>query len=187
MKSILALLFLFLTVITSSAQIDIPKTKIRLTTISLIEGDNTLVGIIYKLKDSSLVLLRTESLQNYSLKTDERIQLDVDVMDKVSIGGTRQVLRGAVIGAVSGLFVGSAIGYLSGDDPPCESTGWGNLFCWRNTAEDKALYGGLIGIGAGAAIGALIGSISVKIPINGKMNNYSKNRDKLMVYSMVKS
>ena len=85
------------------------------------------------------------------------------------------VVRVALAGAVTGLVAGGLIGLISGDDPP-------GLFSF--SAEEKALLFGLGMAAGGAGIGALEGLVKIKIPINGSMENFKRNKSKLKKYAI---
>jgi hypothetical protein len=51
---------------------------------------------------------------------------------------------------------------------------------------EKALISGVPLAVGGAGIGALIGSIKIKIPINGSINSYNRNKNKLGEYPIKK-
>ena len=72
--------------------------------------------------------------------------------------------RGAIIGGLSGMFAGIAIGLIQGDDrniPPSEDFfGIGESF--RMTAGDEALISRICGFSAGGLAGVIIGSLAQK-------------------------
>lgn len=83
-----------------------------------------------------------------------------------------------MIGTLSGFVVGGAIGLISGADPP-------DSF-FRFTAGENAILNGILLAFVGADIGGVIGSFKVKIPINGSINNYNRNKNRLRGYSVNK-
>lgn len=91
-------------------------------------------------------------------------------------------VRGIIIGALSGFLIGTIIGYASGDDlaiPANEDFfGIGNAF--RLTAGQKAIGGGILLAGAGAAVGGVTGVtgalVKKKFTINGKKENFEAMR-----------
>jgi len=72
---------------------------------------------------------------------------------EVSQGSRSHFLQGLAIGLAGGALIGGAIGFASGDDPPCEG-----FFCFRYSAEEKAGAGALIGGVLGAALGGVVGA-----------------------------
>ena len=88
-------------------------------------------------------------------------------------------VRGIIIGALSGFLIGTIIGYASGDDPAIPANedffGIGNAF--RLTAGQKAIGGGILLAGAGAAVGGVTGAlVKKKFTINGKKENFEAMR-----------
>jgi hypothetical protein len=83
----------------------------------------------------------------------------IPTKDIVEIKVKRRGL-GIVYGLVGGLAFGllsASLGYLSGDDPPCDDI----FFCFRSSAKDKALIAGsltgFLGLILGPLLGGLIG------------------------------
>ena len=85
-----------------------------------------------------------------------------------------------MIGAVSGMAIGVASGFIAGDDPPCDDP----FFCVPVSAEAKAIMIGVPAAVIGAGIGLIIGSLKVKIPINGKAKNFDMKKSQLERYSI---
>jgi hypothetical protein len=80
-----------------------------------------------------------------------------EIAEVVIVDHVAGLVQGMGVGVLIGLGA-AGLGALSGDDPPCESGTW---FCWRLSAGDKALVGG-VGIGVPAVlvsgiVGAIIG------------------------------
>lgn len=87
--------------------------------------------------------------------------------------------RGVLYGTVGGFLVGVVIGLASGDDPmvPPEEDFFGFSNMFRLTAGQKALGGGILLAGAGAAVGGVTGAlIKKKFIINGRRENFEEMR-----------
>ena len=168
---------------TVNAQDTIQKNKIYRAWISLSSEPFKTKGILYEIKDSSILVTSPAFIKDYSMDRSEIVQLNITNIETIRIRRKNSIGKGVLIGAVTGFAVGGLIGLISGNDPPCDSQ---SFICLRYTAGEKALLAGIPLSAGGAGIGALIGSIKVQIPINGNINNYTKNKNKLTEYSFIK-
>ncbi|MCK4407749.1 MAG: hypothetical protein KAV44_08750 [Bacteroidales bacterium] len=164
-----------------NAQDTFQKIKIYRTWVSLNSEPFKIKGVLYEVKDSSILVSRSVVIQDYSTDSFEIAKLNINNIETIKTRRKNSIGKGVLIGAVSGLVVGVLIGLIDGDDPPCPSGSW---ICLRYTAGQKALMAGVPLAVSGAGIGALIGSIKVKIPINGNINNYNRNKNKLRKYTI---
>jgi hypothetical protein len=132
-------------------------------------------GVLYEIKDSSISVsnsLRREDYYNRNFRLSEIKYADIDV---VKTRMKNSILVGALAGGLTGFLAGTVIGIISGDDPP------GIL---SFTAGEKAMvYGSMLAAGC-AGIGALEASIKIKIPINGSLEKFKSNRNRLKRYSI---
>ena len=166
-----------------NAQDTIQMIKIYRTWVSLNREPFKIKGVLYEIKDSSILVSSSVVIQDYSTNRFKIVKLNINNIETIKTRRKNSIGKGVLIGAVSGFVVGGLIGLIDGDDPPCPTDSW---FCMRFTAEEKALMAGVPLAVGGAVIGALIGSIKVKIPINGSINNYNRNKNKLKKYSINK-
>jgi len=109
----------------------------------------------------------------------ETIKLHINDIETVKIRRKGRIGRGVLFGALGGFALGGIIGLASGDDDPNNC-----FFCL--SAGDKALLAGIPLSIVGAGLGALIGSLKVKIPINGNISNFNRNKSKLRKYTFKK-
>ena len=165
------------------AQDTIQKIKIHRTWISLKSEPFKIKGVLYEIKDSSILVSRSVVIQDYSTDRFEIAKLNIKNIETIKTRRKNSIGNGVLIGVVSGFVVGGLMGLIDGDDPPCTPGSW---FCWRITAGQKALMMGVPLAVCGAGIGALIGSVKVVIPINGSISNYNRNKNKLRKYSIKK-
>ena len=166
-----------------NAQDTIQKIKIYRTWVSLNSEPFKIKGVLYEIKDSSILVSSSVVIQDYSTDKFEIVKLHINNIETIKTRRNNNIGRGVLIGAITGFAVGSLIGLISGDDPPCPSGSW---ICFRYSAGEKALMAGVPLAVGGAGIGALIGSIKVKIPINGSINSYNRNKNKLGEYPIKK-
>lgn len=113
-----------------------------------------------------------------------RWTLPIGNIDMLKIRRKGRVLRGAGIGFLVGAFSGFMIGYLDGDDPPCDKPGWGCLLYVQSTAEEKGFMGAVLLSLPGAITGAIIGSGRKKYQLHGKIETYKQHTSTIRTYSI---
>ena len=133
-------------------------------------------GFLQNINDSSLTL--SQASIRYGETGKGRLIQYPDI-SSMTIKRKGNAVRGIIIGALSGFLIGTIIGYASGDDPAIPANedffGIGNAF--RLTAGQKAIGGGILLAGAGAAVGGVTGAlIKKKFTINGKKENFEAMR-----------
>lgn len=145
--------------------------------ISLINDPIPLKGVLYEINDSSILVSNSVLREDYYTGRFELSKIKFNDIDIVSTRLKNNFVKVALIGAATGFIAGGLTGLISGDDPP-------GLFSF--SAEEKALlFGcGIAAVGAGA--GALEGLVKIKIPINGNIDNFNRNKNKLKKYSIRK-
>lgn len=77
-------------------------------------------------------------------------------------------VRGFFLGAFGGFLTGAFLGLAKGDDDPS------NFFSL--TAEQNAVLFGILLTPPGAILGGILGSRKIKIPIDGDINNYNRQK-----------
>jgi len=164
-----------------NAQDTVQKITIYRTWVSLKSEPFKTKGVLYEIKDSSILVSNSVMIKDYSTDRFKVANLYITEIETIKTRINNNIGKGVLIGAITGFAVGGLIGLISGDDPPC--TGW---FCWRYEAEEKALMAGAGLAVVGVGMGALIGSIKVEIPINGSIDSYNRNKNKLREYSIKK-
>jgi len=127
--------------------------------------------VLYKVKDSSILVTNIEN--------GESQEIYIRDIQKIKIRKKNSIGKGALIGSVSGLVLGGAIGLIEGDDPP-------DQWIMSYTAEEKAVGYGVLLTPIGAGVGVLIGSIKKSFDINGKLENYKLNKQQLRKYAIKK-
>jgi len=154
----------------SAAQEDSIKTpKIFDTWISFNNQSKGLKGVLYEIRDSS-ILVSNSSLKADYLTGDFKVSnIDFKNIDYVSVRKKNRVLTGTIVGSVVGL--ATAVGFV-------------------RSAGGIDEFGGIImllygtpAIALGAGIGALASSFRIKIPINGSFENFKSNERRLERYS----
>jgi hypothetical protein len=152
------------------------KLKIYKTWISLNNEPKVFKGALYEINDSSIMVSNSFVKKDYSTGNFTLSKINYNDIENVKLRAKNNVGKGALIGTISGLLIGGLIGYLEGDDPPED---W-----FAMTAGDKAVTAGVGMAACGAAIGALCGLIQIKIPINGNLGNYNRNKNRLNQYTI---
>ena len=145
--------------------------------VSLNNDPKILNGVLYKIKDSSILVSNSIIKEDYTTGRFELSKINYQNIDIVKIRVKNSVGIGILKGAVAGFAIGALIGILSGDDNPDE-------IYFASTAERKAVVDGIILSLIGGNIGAMVGNIKVKIPINGDMGNFNRNRIRLNKYTI---
>jgi len=186
MKTIISIAFIGLCCLNSlNAQDSIQtkdnnqKIKIFRIWVSLKSDPYKIKGVLYEVKDSSVFVSNSLVIQDYSVDKYEVTKLHIADIETIKIRRKNRIGNGVLIGSLTGFVVGGIVGLVDGDDPP------GTLL--RLDAEDKAIMMGVPLAVIGAGIGALFGSSKITIPINGSMDNYNRNKEKLRTYSINKN
>ena len=151
--------------------------KIYKTWVSLNNDPKILKGVLYEIKDSSILVSNSIIKEDYKTGKFELLKIDYQNIDIVKTRVNNSLGLGILKGAVAGFAIGALIGILSGDDNPDE-------IYFPSTAERKAVVGGIILSLIGGNIGAMVGNIRVKIPINGNIGNFNRNRIRLKKYTI---
>jgi len=184
MKSINVIALIALCCLNSlSAQEPTQEIKIYRTWVSLNSEPFKIEGVLYEIKDSSILVSSSLVIQDYYKDRFEVTNLHINNIETIKTRRKNSIGTGALIGAAAGFAVGGLIGLASGDDPPCPQYSW---FCFRFTAQEKALGAGALLAVPGTVIGAVFGSVKVTIPINGSMDRYNRNKNTLREYSIIK-
>ena len=129
--------------------------------------NNTKVQKVYlsELQDSSIIYRNYSDFKTSKLMISDIKQLDFRRKEKIG--------RTILYGALSGFAFGGLIGLASGDDS-------GGFISF--TAEEKALVLGTMGGITGVIVGAIVGTMKIKIPIEGKHEEYINQKEKLKTY-----
>ena len=166
-QTILALLFVSISINTIYSQASVLQKDIEYKSwVKTMDGTQNQKGFLAELKDSSIVFGSQQKLEDIAISNMKQINF----RKKNAIG------KSMGYGALIGFGLGAVIGLASGDDK-------GGFISF--TAEEKALAAGIFLTIPGAIIGALVGSAKVKIPINGKMDQYERQRMKIQKYSLM--
>jgi hypothetical protein len=176
----IACLIIFCIFNTIKAQPPLPLKKAPLKSrITTLEKADTLTGALYLLKDSSIIVSNSFLKEDYFMGDYELTELYVDDINLISVKGNKTggILAGAIIGAGLGAVI-AAVSVAS--QPETSSGGFINL------DFSGFAYVFLVPAGAafGAATGAILAGISIKIPINGSMENYKLQKKKLGRYTV---
>ena len=182
-----SLLLPFQKIVFSQATVPSNKKTYKVTIYD--QQSKSLQGYLQNIGDSSLSLIQSPTQFGGTVKGELVHYPDIS---SITIKRKGSAARGAIYGAVGGFLIGVAIGLASGDDPviPPEEDffGLGNAF--RLTAGQKAVGGGILLAGAGAAVGGIAGAlVKKKFIINGKKENFENMRMQTLenVYAPSKS
>lgn len=168
-------------IIKTGLNVDISGRIIYNTKISFTNGKHLMKGVLYAVNDSSVLVSNSLVKKDYSTGKFELSKISFNEIDLIKIHRKNSVGRGIWIGALTGFATGGLIGWMSGDDPPPVP---GSFTFMRLSAGDKAkMYGSLLAV-TGALTGGLIGVLEHKIPINGSMGNFNRNKSRLKKYTL---
>ena len=153
----------------ATAQKDtLQKKKIYKAWIS-VSGEKGKKGILYQVKDSSLLLSDSKHKKDYYTGSFKTTAFDANSIDKIKLRRMRNINRGAFIGMAVGFAAGAITGAVLGHS---------------GGTAGAALWVGSWGLAAGAIVGASIGSIKISIPVTGSQEKFEKNKQKLMSYAI---
>ena len=181
MKKFVTLLTLAICIFFSSSaqenlkyQNKIYKTWISLNTKTWTSIDNKesmLRGVLYEIKDSSVLISNSLLRQDY-LKGNFKVSyIDFKNIDHLHVRSKNSLAIGTFIGFVLGVV--GAYGIAQG------------------IAREDEIAGAMVIVGTpfiflGTAIGASAGSLRIHIPINGNYENFKRNENRLERYSYLK-
>lgn len=155
------------------AQNNYPKVKIFKTWVQLNGEPYKSIGVLYQLKDSSILISNSVLESDYYSNNFQVTEFKIENIEKISLRRKGGIGKGVWIGALSGTVLGVIIGGAS-QGGGYDSYGMG-------------LAGGVAGCFVGAGLGALFGTIKLSIPIDGQLDNYYKNNKKLSRRSIKKN
>jgi hypothetical protein len=127
-------------------------------------------GILYELKDSSLLLSNYKTYAKFIVNNSPTIELHIENIELIETRIRNRLSMGIIFGVASGFAVGGLIGLARGDDADL-------------SAGEKAVRGGVSFAIPGVLIGLLVGSVKVSLPIEGSLSNYKSQNKKLQKYS----
>jgi ethanolamine transporter EutH len=130
--------------------------------------------------DSSVLVANSLNRSMASRKDLSTGSFNVSIADYndiyiVKVRRTNSVPRGLLTFALVGASLGAIIGAMVYEPP----SGYGMSFSQAECAGIGAVAGTICSI----PVGVLVGSIKIKIPINGNINTFNQNRNKLKKYS----
>jgi hypothetical protein len=161
----------------STAQEDtIPK--IYRAWITLNNNSPEVKGVLFETKDSSISITNSFSRSDYLSGNFNVTTIYYNNIYKINARRNNSVIAGFFLGAAAGAITGAIIGGSKGDDV-CPAH---HLCLFQMTAGQKAALGTLCSI-PGATTGMIIGQIRIKIPINGSIQTFHKNKERLKKYS----
>jgi hypothetical protein len=157
--------------------------------ITLYSGPDNMIGALFLLKDSSILVSNSLVTKDYYNGNYEVAELYIDDINMISSRRPLGTASYAVIGAIIGAGLGALTGRIMDGPPPTEPSGpyanydssWSLNFAIGFPSYYITVPAGAVG---GAIVGAVIGSIKIKIPINGSMENYNRKKKKLGRYTV---
>ena len=152
------------------AQDTLPKIEIYQSWTQLLNENSTRAGVLYQLKDSSILISNSLAEYDYYTNNFEVREFNINTIERIVLRRKGSVGKGAWIGALSGFVFGTLVGVAAGSnayDP------------FGVVKPGYGLAGGLLGTLFGVSFGAIFGSIKTNIHIGGQFDNYYRNYSKL--------
>lgn len=144
-----------------------------------IEKGRVKQGILFEVKDSSLIISNSWVKENYYKGNFNISEVNAKKIKKLKIRKTGALGTGLLIGGVSGAIVGIIIGAL-------QHTGGGNKYD-RSAQDGASIMLPILFTGIGLSIGGTIGGIKMNIPVKGSYTQFDRYTDKLNDYSLIQN
>lgn len=158
-----------------AAQDTITREMIYKTSVRILSDPSfKCVGALYEVKDSS-ISISSRRIKHYNSGKVESISFPVEDLKVIHTRKYGNGRKGAWIGTVSGIALGTLFGLASG----------GNAVL---TTGDAVVVGAVGGFFVGLPTGFIIGKRAghKKTRINGSMDEFNLNKDKLKAYAIKK-
>jgi hypothetical protein len=173
------LLILFVTLAKGQAQSTFtPPSKIYKAWVTLKGEHHQVKGVLYEVKDSSILVSSSSVKTDYLRGTYEVVKLDVSKITSLKLRNTRAIGTGVLIGGISGALTGLVIGVTA-----------------TNTASNDKAKAGLTAASTvvstifmgtcGAMVGLLFGTIRTSVSVKGSQARFEKAKDKLIKRSIL--
>jgi len=158
-----------------NAQDPVTRDMIYKTTVRILSDPSfNCYGALYEVNDSSIAI-SSRRLKDYNLGKVETLRFPVGDLKLIYTNKPGNGGKGARIGAISGVALGALFG-LAAKDAGMLGAGGSMLF--------YASFGLVIGTPTGFIVGKIAGH--KRIPINGSMDEFNLNKDKLKDYAIKK-
>lgn len=154
--------------------------RIMPSKVKLIKEPGKLVGVLYQLKDSSIILSNKMDFGDSHYRVTEISELHIEDIKSIYSNKGHRTVMGALIGAGGGFLVGFIAGYVSEKNQTGDAD-------WFDVSPEFAGLG--VGISfslGGILVGGMAGSRSSRMPINGNVHQYHSHREKLNKYTLKK-
>jgi hypothetical protein len=146
--------------------------------ITLYSGPDNMIGALFLLKDSSILVSNSLVKEHFNSGNYEVAELYIDDINLIRSKRRVGPLNGGILGALVGAGV-FALGTRIAIGPPPYPIGFIGF-----SADDNYIFMLPAGAILGATTGAIIGGIRIKIPINGSIDNYNRKKKKLGRYTV---
>lgn len=158
-----------------TAQNTVTRDRIYKTSVRILSDPSfTCYGALYEVKDSSITI-SSRYLKHYNSGKVESVIFPVADLKVIHTNKPRNGLRGAKIGAITGAAFGMLFGAATANNTILGPAGSMAFF---------GSFGLVLGAPAGFAVGKITGH--QRTPINGSMDEFNLNRDKLKDYAIKK-
>lgn len=184
--AIIALILLNISFLSSAQTDTLKKSKIAKTSI-ILGGGNEMEGILYQIKDSSVLLTNSKSKRDFLNANFDLSTINYNIISSITVMKKKyehKTLAGIVIGTAIGAIAGAVTGAIKYSRLPADHPAKSGFLSALNQI-DYAKKGGVIGLVIGAGTGAFVTNVTVeiKIPIYGNFDKFNKNKSRLKQYS----
>ena len=139
--------------------------------ITLLSDPDTIIGALFLLKNSSILISNSLIKEDYSNGNYELAELYINDINMIK---PRKKIR-----ALGGLGLGAATGFVAGMLTARIIEGPHTPGSVLDFYPAMIVGSGVLGAGIGAITGSVIGGIKIKISINGSIDNYNRKKKKL--------
>ncbi len=167
------------------AQSHLPlETRPLKTEITLYSDSDNMIGALFLLKDSSILVSSSLVELDYNIANYEVAELYIDDINLISTKRRIGPFKGALLGAIVGAAAGALTARIVEGPPPEPSSNYSSWDFGLDFSGMSYYFFIPAGAVAGAITGGIIGGIKIKIPINGSMENYNSKKKKLGRYTV---
>ena len=140
--------------------------------VTAIQRHQSVNGILYEVRDSSIVITQSTDIRDYLNRTFDTEEIPVKMIRTIDVRKKGALGTGILIGGLTGLLFGLVIGYAT--NAPGDVNELDKQF---NTG--KMIVIPLLGAGVGVAIGSSIGGAKMRLKISGSQVRFNLDKEKL--------
>jgi hypothetical protein len=155
-----------------------PPSKLYKTWVTLKGEHHQVKGVLYEVKDSSILVSNSIDKSDYLRGTYQVVKLDADKIISLKLRNSHAIGTGVLIGGISGALTGLVIGLTATYTVDNDKAKAG--FTAAGTVVSTIFMGA-----CGAMVGALFGTIRTNAAIHGRQDRFEKAKNKMIRRSIV--